>query len=51
MLDSIDQMTFKLYWNHIFGVKTLGFCHMRYFNSVISFLLYADDVVLLADME
>ena len=28
MLDSIYHMTFKLFWIHIFGVKTLGFCHM-----------------------
>ena len=25
MLDSIYHMTLKLFWNHIFGVKTLGF--------------------------
>ena len=26
MLDSIYYMTLKLFLNHIFGVKTLGFC-------------------------
>ena len=34
MLDSIYHMTLKLY--SIFGVKTLGFCHMRYAKSAIS---------------
>ena len=29
MLDSIYQMILKLFWNHIFNVKTLGFCHKR----------------------
>ena len=29
-------MTLKLFEKHIFGVKTLGFCHMRNINSVIS---------------
>ena len=27
MLDSIYHMTLELFWNHISGVKTLGFCH------------------------
>ena len=34
MLDSIYHMTLELFWNHIFGVKTLGFCHMRDIKSV-----------------
>ena len=25
MLDSVYHMTLKLFWNHIFGVKMLGF--------------------------
>ena len=29
MLDSIYHMTLKLFSNHFFGVKTLGFCHLR----------------------
>ena len=29
MLDSIYHMTLKSFWNHIFGMETLGFCHMR----------------------
>ena len=37
MLDSIYHMTLKLFWNHIFGVKTLGFCHMQDIKSVISY--------------
>ena len=28
MLDSIYHMTFKLLKNHIFGMKTSGFCHL-----------------------
>ena len=28
-MDSFYHMTLKLFWNHIFEVKTLGFCHMR----------------------
>ena len=28
VLDSIYHTTFKLFLNHISGVKTLGFCHM-----------------------
>ena len=37
MLDSIYHMTFLLkFWIHIFGVKTLGFCHMRDVKSAIS---------------
>ena len=36
MLDSIYHMTFKLFQNHIFGVKTLGFCHMHDLKSNIS---------------
>ena len=28
MLDSIYHMTLELFWNHIFGVKMLGFCHV-----------------------
>ena len=35
MLDSIYGMTLKLFSNHIFGVKTLGFCHMRDVKSFI----------------
>ena len=35
MLDSIFHMTLKLFWNHIFGVKMLGFCHMRDVKSGI----------------
>ena len=34
MLDSIYHMTLKLC--HIFGVKTLGFCHMRDVKSASS---------------
>ena len=29
MLDYIYRMTLRLFLNHIFGVKTLGVCHMR----------------------
>ena len=29
-LDYIYHMTLKLYLIHIFGVNTLGFCHMRH---------------------
>ena len=36
MLDSIYHMTLRLFLNHIFGVKTLRFCHMRDVKSVIS---------------
>ena len=36
MLYSIYNMTFKLFWNHILGIKTFGFCHMRDVKSVIS---------------
>ena len=36
MLDSIYHMTLKLFSINIFGVKTLGFCHMRDLKSVIS---------------
>ena len=36
MLDSFYQMTLRLFWNHIFWVKTLGFCHMRDVKSAIS---------------
>ena len=36
MLDSIYHMTLKLFQNHIFGVQTLGFCHMRDIKRVIS---------------
>ena len=36
MLDSVFHMTLKLFLNHIFGVKTLGFCHMGDVKSVIS---------------
>ena len=35
MLDSIYHMTLKLFGNHIFGVKTLAFCHMRYIKESI----------------
>ena len=35
MLDSIYHMTLKLFSNHIFGVKTLGFCHIRDVKSLI----------------
>ena len=37
MLDSINHMTLKLSLNHIFGVETLGFCHMRGVKTVISY--------------
>ena len=33
MLDSIYHITLKAFCNHIFGVKTLGFCHMRNFMT------------------
>ena len=36
MLDSIYHMTLKLFLNHNFGVKTLGFCYMPDVKSVIS---------------
>ena len=36
MLDSIYHMTLKKIRNHIFCVKTLGFCHMCDIKSVIS---------------
>ena len=36
MLDSIYHMTFKLFGNLIFGVETVGFCHMRVVKSDIS---------------
>ena len=36
MLDSIYHMTLKLFLNHIFDVKMLGFCHMPDVKSVIS---------------
>ena len=36
MLDSIYHMTLKLFSNHIFGVKTLGFCHIRDVKCLIS---------------
>ena len=35
MLDSIYYMTFNNF-NHIFGVKTVGLCHIRDVKSVIS---------------
>ena len=35
MLDSIYFMTFNNF-NHIFGVKTVGLCHIRDVKSVIS---------------
>ena len=35
MLDSIYHMTLKLFLNHILGMKTLGFCHMRDVKSII----------------
>ena len=35
MLDSIYHMTLKLFSNHIFGVKTLGFCRTRDVKTVI----------------
>ena len=36
MLESIyHYMTFKFFLNPIFGVKTLGFCHMCDVKSVI----------------
>ena len=35
MLDSIYQMTFKIILKSYFGVKTLGFCHMRDVKGVI----------------
>ena len=36
ILDSIYHMTFKIILKSYFGVKTLGFCHMRDVKSVIS---------------
>ena len=36
MFDSICQMTLELFSNHIFGVKTSGFCHIRDVKSLIS---------------
>ena len=39
MLDSIYHMTLRLFSNHIFGVKMLGFCHMLDVKSVISYRL------------
>ena len=36
MLDSIYHMTLKLFRNHIFGVKTVGFCHMHDIKQGIS---------------
>ena len=36
MLDSIYHLTVKTILKSYFGVKTLGFCHMRDFKSVIS---------------
>ena len=36
MLDSIYHMAFKIILNHIFGMKTLGFCHMRDVKRVVS---------------
>ena len=36
MLDFIYHMTLKLFGNLIFGVKTVGFCHMRDVKSDIS---------------
>ena len=36
ILDSIYHMTLKLFSNYIFGVKTLGFCHLRDVASLIS---------------
>ena len=36
MLDSIYHMAFKIIFKPYFGLKTLGFCHMRDVKSVIS---------------
>ena len=36
ILDYIYHMTLKLFWIHIFGVKTLAICHMPDVKSVIS---------------
>ena len=36
MLDSIYHMTLKLFLNHVFGVKTIGFCHIGDVKSVSS---------------
>ena len=36
MWNSMYYMTLKLFLNHIFGVKTLGFCHMHDVKSIIS---------------
>ena len=36
MLDSIYHMIFKIILKSYFGVKMLGFCHMRGVKSVIS---------------
>ena len=33
MLDSIYHMTLKILDNHIFGVKTLKFCHTQRHNG------------------
>ena len=55
MLDSTYHMTLKLFWNHIFGVKTLGFAICitlkaslhKVFTSGLSLLLH--DVISLPD--
>ena len=36
MLDSIYHITLKLFGNHIFAMKMLGFCHMCDVKSDIS---------------
>ena len=38
MLDSLyhTRMAIEIFRTHTFGVKTLGFCHMRDVKSVIS---------------
>ena len=36
MLDSIYHMKQILFWSRIFGMKMLGFCHMRDVKSVIA---------------
>ena len=36
MLYSIYHMTLKLFCNHIFGLKTVGLCHMHDVKSYIS---------------
>ena len=39
MLDFIYHMTLKLFWNHIFDMKMLGFCHMHAIKDLYSCLI------------